>query len=125
MNIYKVRCVDRDTAKPYEVKVQAEDAVSASQLASENHILAANHAPEMIPETMEAANAELRKMSATLQSIESIVRGDRSKWFSESHKELARTIRWSVFRAMVLYSAVAFVIYLFIWTMISAASRPV
>ena len=93
---FSVKCVDRKSAKNYDITVQADNAVEASRLASQQHILAANHPPTLMP--------SVAVESPTGKPI-----------FDPSDKQLFRTIMhavfWGVFGAQVVWLVLAAIVW--------------
>lgn len=94
---YSVKCIDRKSAKPYDLTVEADSPAEASRIASDKHILAANHQPQVLSTT-----------AVSTPSGKPI--------FDPTDKHLFRTIMhavfWGVFGAHVVLLLIALAVWI-------------
>lgn len=125
MATFKVRCVDRATAKPYDAFITADTPVEASRVASSKHVLAANQEPVLVPDAGAPSPAPPSKSAVDssapshLAAIERILTGQPERRFRTGYPKLARTIRHSVFWGIFVAQFAWLLVFLVIWLFIA------
>lgn len=124
MPTFKVRCVNRQTAKPYDSFIEAQTPIEAVQRASEKHLLCANHDPELVQQTDSALMlAELVKMNAELAAIKESLTPRSLSFVRSPFPSLTSAVQHAVVRAFLFWFGCLIVFYLILAVASAAVGR--